>query len=166
MRYVFGPVPSRRLGQSLGVDPIPLKTCNWNCVYCQLGRTMPMTQDLAETWVKPPDDEGLMRALAILGEVAHVVHPIEGRFDLSGCDSVATAVIEIITRHPMRHEELDRALAAWDPGQVEATLASLAANEQVQIIERLGTKFWSVASSHYPSEAHSQAAKPKNLSSA
>jgi len=48
MNYVFGPVPSRRLGQSLGVDTIPLKTCNWNCVYCQLGRTMPVTHDLQE----------------------------------------------------------------------------------------------------------------------
>jgi len=43
MKYVFGPVPSRRLGQSLGIDTIPLKTCNWNCVYCQLGRTQPLT---------------------------------------------------------------------------------------------------------------------------
>ncbi len=43
MDYVFGPVPSRRLGRSLGIDPIPLKTCNWNCVYCQLGRTVPLT---------------------------------------------------------------------------------------------------------------------------
>ena len=43
MDYVFGPVPSRRLGRSLGIDPIPLKTCNWNCVYCQLGRTAPLT---------------------------------------------------------------------------------------------------------------------------
>jgi wyosine [tRNA(Phe)-imidazoG37] synthetase (radical SAM superfamily) len=43
MKYVFGPVPSRRLGRSLGIDPIPLKTCNWNCVYCQLGRTRPLT---------------------------------------------------------------------------------------------------------------------------
>ena len=42
MKYVFGPVPSRRLGQSLGIDTIPLKTCNWNCVYCQLGRTTPI----------------------------------------------------------------------------------------------------------------------------
>lgn len=41
-RYVFGPVPSRRLGRSLGIDPVPLKTCNWNCVYCQLGRTSPL----------------------------------------------------------------------------------------------------------------------------
>jgi wyosine [tRNA(Phe)-imidazoG37] synthetase (radical SAM superfamily) len=329
MHYVFGPVPSRRLGQSLGVDPIPLKTCNWNCVYCQLGRTMPVTHKLleyfpreeilaeiryalvshepgeidwitfvgsgeptlhrglgwlirqvkdmtslpvavitngsllylpevrlalapadavmptldagsarlyrqlnrphpeatferlidglvtfrqqyqgrlwvevmlvqglndtedalggireileqvqpdevhlnlptrppAETWVKPPDDEGLMRALAILGEVAHVVHPIEGRFDLSGCDSVETAVIEIITRHPMCQEELERTLAAWAPDQAEAILASLATDDKVQIIERLGTKFWSVASSHYPTEARSRTAKPKPRSS-
>lgn len=40
--HVFGPVASRRLGQSLGIDPVPTKTCNWNCVYCQLGRTMPV----------------------------------------------------------------------------------------------------------------------------
>ncbi|MCL4851353.1 MAG: radical SAM protein [Bryobacteraceae bacterium] len=45
MPYVFGPVPSRRLGRSLGIDPIPLKTCNWNCVYCQLGRTAPLTSE-------------------------------------------------------------------------------------------------------------------------
>ncbi|MDD2763187.1 MAG: radical SAM protein [Opitutaceae bacterium] len=43
MRYVFGPVPSRRLGRSLGIDTVPSKTCNWNCVYCQLGRTHPLT---------------------------------------------------------------------------------------------------------------------------
>lgn len=38
-KYVFGPVPSRRLGLSLGVSPIPKKTCNYSCIYCQLGRT-------------------------------------------------------------------------------------------------------------------------------
>ncbi len=38
-KYVFGPVPSRRLGRSLGVNPLPRKTCNYSCVYCQLGRT-------------------------------------------------------------------------------------------------------------------------------
>jgi wyosine [tRNA(Phe)-imidazoG37] synthetase (radical SAM superfamily) len=42
---VFGPVPSRRLGRSLGIDPVPLKTCNWNCVYCQLGRSVPLTNE-------------------------------------------------------------------------------------------------------------------------
>ncbi len=37
--YVYGPIPSRRLGSSLGVSPIPSKTCSYTCVYCQLGRT-------------------------------------------------------------------------------------------------------------------------------
>lgn len=37
--YSFGPVPSRRFGRSLGVNPLPCKTCNYSCVYCQLGRT-------------------------------------------------------------------------------------------------------------------------------
>ena len=38
-QYIFGPVPSRRLGLSLGVDVIPFKVCPLDCVYCQLGRT-------------------------------------------------------------------------------------------------------------------------------
>jgi len=38
-KYIYGPVPSRRLGSSLGISPIPEKTCNYSCVYCQLGRT-------------------------------------------------------------------------------------------------------------------------------
>lgn len=328
MTYVFGPVPSRRLGQSLGIDPIPLKTCNWNCVYCQLGRTMPLTHERreyapreeiaaeiktilashppgeidwvtfvgsgeptlhigldwlirqtktlttlpvavitngsllylpevrqallpakavlptldagsallyrqlnrphpeatfqrlidgliafrqeytgklwlevmlvqgmndtetalhdireivrqvqpdevhlnlptrppAETWVKPLDDEGLMRALAILGEAAKVVHPAAGSFDLGGCTSVETAVIAIITRHPMRQAELECALAAWAPEKVDEVLTALAAHPQVQIIERLGTCFWTAAPAHFPDEAHSQAAKPKRRS--
>ena len=38
-RYVFGPVPSRRFGRSLGIDLTPHKTCSLDCVFCQLGRT-------------------------------------------------------------------------------------------------------------------------------
>lgn len=37
--YLFGPVPSRRLGISLGVDLVPMKTCTLNCMYCECGRT-------------------------------------------------------------------------------------------------------------------------------
>jgi wyosine [tRNA(Phe)-imidazoG37] synthetase (radical SAM superfamily) len=50
MEFVFGPLPSRRLGQSLGVDPLPAKAkvCNWNCVYCQLGRTIPLSNERRE----------------------------------------------------------------------------------------------------------------------
>ncbi|MBN1504698.1 MAG: radical SAM protein [Candidatus Eisenbacteria bacterium] len=42
-RYLYGPVPSRRLGRSLGVDLVPLKTCTYDCIYCQLGRTTDKT---------------------------------------------------------------------------------------------------------------------------
>lgn len=42
-KYLFGPVPSRRLGLSLGVDIVPLKTCTQNCLYCQLGKDAPQT---------------------------------------------------------------------------------------------------------------------------
>ena len=37
--HVFGPVPSRRLGRSLGVDLVPYKVCTFDCIYCQLGQT-------------------------------------------------------------------------------------------------------------------------------
>jgi wyosine [tRNA(Phe)-imidazoG37] synthetase (radical SAM superfamily) len=43
LRYVYGPVPSRRLGRSLGIDLIPYKTCSYDCIYCQLGRTVEKT---------------------------------------------------------------------------------------------------------------------------
>lgn len=324
IKYVYGPVPSRRLGQSLGIDPLPLKTCNWNCVYCQLGRTRPLvnerkdyappqeilfqvqealaahepgeidwvtfvgsgepllhaslgwlmrqvkaltdlplavitngsllyllqvrealavadavlpsldagtarlyrqinrahpratferllegliafrhgyggklwidvmlvrglndseealrdiaaalrrvqpdqvhinlpTRPPAETWVQPPDEEGLMRATAILGDIAHIVHPVEGTFDLSGYDSAVEAVVGIITRHPMRQEELERALKGWSPGNVSQALADLEASGHAQVVERYGARFWSAALSHYPDEARSQATTP------
>jgi wyosine [tRNA(Phe)-imidazoG37] synthetase (radical SAM superfamily) len=41
----FGPVPSRRLGHSLGINNIPPKTCSYSCVYCQVGRTTAMQID-------------------------------------------------------------------------------------------------------------------------
>ncbi|MDZ7262068.1 MAG: radical SAM protein, partial [candidate division KSB1 bacterium] len=43
MAQIFGPVPSRRLGFSLGVDVTPFKACTLNCLYCQLGRTTRQT---------------------------------------------------------------------------------------------------------------------------
>jgi wyosine [tRNA(Phe)-imidazoG37] synthetase (radical SAM superfamily) len=61
--YVFGPVPSRRLGLSLGISPIPKKTCNYSCVYCQLGRTDHLTN--TRQWFFPVQD--------ILSEVALVL---------------------------------------------------------------------------------------------
>jgi wyosine [tRNA(Phe)-imidazoG37] synthetase (radical SAM superfamily) len=324
MKYVFGPVPSRRLGQSLGIDTIPLKTCNWNCVYCQLGRTRPLTnerreyvptdvvlsqvkealaghkageidwltfvgsgepalhsglgqliagvkslsdlpvavitngsllylpqvraalkkadavlpsldagsaqlyrqinrphpetmferlvngliafrreftgklwievmlvQDLndseealeeiaallkrirpdevhinlptrppAETWVRPASEEAVLRALVKFSDIARVVHPAEGVFDLGCCDSVFEAILAIITRHPMRQEQLEKALGQLAPEKAADVVAELEASDRVQIVERLGVRFWSTDLAYYPDETRSRAARP------
>jgi len=50
MQYhtLFGPVPSRRLGISLGVDLVPMKTCTLNCIYCECGKTSHLTSERKE----------------------------------------------------------------------------------------------------------------------
>jgi len=52
MKYVYGPVPSRRLGRSLGIDPIPSKTCNYQCIYCQLGKTTNFTNERRDFYLE------------------------------------------------------------------------------------------------------------------
>jgi wyosine [tRNA(Phe)-imidazoG37] synthetase (radical SAM superfamily) len=325
MQYVFGPVPSRRLGKSLGIDTIPLKTCNWNCVYCQLGRTKPLenqrksyfppsdilaevketlaeyknggldwvtfvgsgeptlhegigwlirevksatslpvavitngsllylpevrqelsaadailptldagssqlylkinrphpefsferlveglidfhdmymgklwvevmlikdlndsesalfdlarvlgeispdkihitlpTRPPAEVWVEPSDEEGLMRARAMLGEAAEVTHPAEGTFTLTRHDDVNGAILSIIKRHPMRKEDLERIFHLEGSWEITNTLAELQAEGLVQVVKRLGVSFWSASPSYFPDEVHSRKTKPR-----
>jgi wyosine [tRNA(Phe)-imidazoG37] synthetase (radical SAM superfamily) len=72
MRRVYGPVPSRRLGRSLGVNPIPFKTCNYSCVYCQLGRTTHMTNQRRDFF--PPEE--------LLNEIKGVLEPARGEHEL------------------------------------------------------------------------------------
>jgi wyosine [tRNA(Phe)-imidazoG37] synthetase (radical SAM superfamily) len=45
---IYGPVPSRRLGRSLGIDVVPYKTCSYDCIYCQLGATTSKTVERQE----------------------------------------------------------------------------------------------------------------------
>ena len=77
MKYVFGPVPSRRLGRSLGLSPLPQKTCNYSCIYCQLGRTDKMTntrktffptQDILEEFKMYLKDQDKFDVVSIVGE--------------------------------------------------------------------------------------------------
>lgn len=63
LNYIFGPVPSRRLGFSLGVDIVPFKTCTLDCVYCQLGRTT----------IKTVKREGFVTPKDILYELIYVL---------------------------------------------------------------------------------------------
>lgn len=59
MSHLFGPVPSRRLGRSLGVDLVPRKTCPFDCIYCEVGPTTNQTETRLE-----------YQAEAILAELA------------------------------------------------------------------------------------------------
>lgn len=63
MKMVYGPVPSRRLGRSLGVNTIPFKTCDYSCVYCQLGRTTHITTQRKDFF--PPEE--------LLNEIKRVI---------------------------------------------------------------------------------------------
>jgi wyosine [tRNA(Phe)-imidazoG37] synthetase (radical SAM superfamily) len=64
VRHVYGPVPSRRLGRSLGIDLVPFKTCTYDCLYCQLGRTTNKTVDRREYVSVDAVMEELKRELA------------------------------------------------------------------------------------------------------
>ncbi|NMC21067.1 MAG: radical SAM protein [Thermogutta sp.] len=73
-KHIFGPVPSRRLGRSLGVDLVPFKTCSYDCIYCQLGRTTCKTIQ-RKTWV-PLE--------LVLGELEEKLHTRPDYITLSG----------------------------------------------------------------------------------
>lgn len=113
-----------------------------------------------ETWVQPPEEEGLMRAVSILGQIARIVHPSQGSFDLSGYEHVVDAIVGIITRHPMREDELVHALEKWTPGEVGSALEQLSSSRRAQVVERYGCRFWSAAPSYYPDEIQSKATAP------
>src|SRR3989338_7965288 len=54
MKYIYGPLKSRRLGLSLGLTLTPYKICSFNCVYCQLGKTTNITKERKE-YISPEE---------------------------------------------------------------------------------------------------------------
>ena len=87
MSIVFGPIPSRRLGRSLGVNNIPPKICSYSCVYCQIGLTNSMSIERKEFY--SPDD--------ILKEVSEKVNQLRN----------ANEVIDYLTFVPDGEPTLD-----------------------------------------------------------
>jgi len=316
MKYIFGPVPSKRLGRSLGIDPIPSKVCNWNCIYCQLGRTKQLShgrtrkeyfprqgivddfkqtlethersdidwvtfvgsgeptlhasigwlikevknagryptaiitngsllylpevradlmaadavlpsldagteklyrrinralpeltlerlveglfefkksyqgqlwietmlikgvndtkealQDIAsvidrikpdqvhlnvptrppaEGWIEPADEEGLVRAEKILGEVARVISPISGTFSLDvDSENLGQEILNIITRHPMSEDQIMSSMEGIPHEDIIAVLKNMENNGQAKMVQRLDKRFWSSAEANY-----------------
>ena len=91
-----------------------------------------------------------MRAIAVLGPIAHVVHPYTNGIDVSDYGTPAEAVLGIVTRHPMSEEQLAHLLARWPAPEIAAALATLQSEQRVNPVERLGTRFWIAAPSVFP----------------
>jgi wyosine [tRNA(Phe)-imidazoG37] synthetase (radical SAM superfamily) len=103
----------------------------------------------AESWVQPADEDGLLRAQAILGDVARVLSPAQGEFDLRGCEDVGEAILSIITRHPMREDDLYVSLQRWPDEEVRNILENLSESGKAQLVTRYGVRFWSAAGTKY-----------------
>jgi wyosine [tRNA(Phe)-imidazoG37] synthetase (radical SAM superfamily) len=97
---VFGPVPSRRLGRSLGVKNVPAGTCTYNCVYCQLGQTEHRTGAI-RNWYKVEDIlDSLIRKEAMVKELGeridYVTFVPNGEPTLDGNLEVAASILSSV----------------------------------------------------------------------
>jgi hypothetical protein len=98
-----------------------------------------------------------MRAVAILGGTAHVVQPTEGEFEIRHEGDLVPGVLEVISRHPMRPEELRSALRQTmsrcgrspTEGELDQAIATLVASGKTRRVERGGTVFWTAAESRF-----------------
>lgn len=113
-KHIFGPVLSRRLGRSLGLDIMPFKTCTYDCIYCEQGRT---THKTSERGLYVPVAE-------LLGEVKAYLaaHPAPDFITVSaaGEPTLHTGLGEIIhgikTLTPVNLAVITNGALLWDPG--------------------------------------------------
>jgi wyosine [tRNA(Phe)-imidazoG37] synthetase (radical SAM superfamily) len=101
-KYIFGPVPSRRLGSSLGVDIIPSKICTLDCVYCEVGRTTDLSSSL-QTYFDPADiiEEFAREYAGLKNHIDVVTVTGSGEPTLnSGLAEIASG-IKKISKHPL-----------------------------------------------------------------
>jgi wyosine [tRNA(Phe)-imidazoG37] synthetase (radical SAM superfamily) len=128
---VFGPVPSRRLGQNVGINNIPPKSCSYSCVYCQVGRTIGHSIELQEFY--PLGD--------VVSEVSGRVEEIR---DGGGYEGTAFGtsgdpeqdLLSITAVHPMREDAVDELLRRAGSGwSVVETLMQRGDLERVEYRE-------------------------------
>ena len=112
-KYIFGPVPSRRLGKSLGISPIPPKTCNFTCIYCQLGRTTNFTNKREEFYPLTEIVEELNTALkqkitfdyiTIVGDGEPTLYIRLGEL-ISSIKNLTSKPVAVITNGALLYEE-------------------------------------------------------------
>ncbi|MDD2679862.1 MAG: radical SAM protein [Candidatus Omnitrophica bacterium] len=95
MKYLYGPVKSRRLGASLGISLTPYKTCDFDCIYCQLGRTNNLTVERKE-YIKVSEIINELRTW--LGDNREIAQGLEYiTLSGSGEPTLNTGIGELIT---------------------------------------------------------------------
>lgn len=103
-KYIFGPVPSRRLGLSLGVDLMPHKTCSLDCVYCECGKTTHLTVE-RKNYI--PVDEIFKELDTFLAQNSSIDHIT---FSGSGEPTLHNGIGDIITFLKTRYPQFKIAL--------------------------------------------------------
>ena len=139
-KYLYGPVPSRRLGRSLGIDIVPFKVCTLDCVYCQLGRTtektlqrkdyVPVEAVLAE--LKDKLAEGLEADfITISGSGEPTLNSRLGEL-IEGIKKITDIPVAILTNGTLLYKQDVRA----DCAKADVVLPSLDAGDE-QIYQRI-----------------------------
>ncbi|MEK6727952.1 MAG: radical SAM protein [Candidatus Omnitrophota bacterium] len=109
MKYIYGPVKSRRLGLSLGLSLTPHKTCNLNCLYCQLGETKELVSSRKEyvsiedilnelrSWIQEnPDEAKRLKFITISGSGEPTLNIKIGEL-ISGIRKISISSVAVIT---------------------------------------------------------------------
>lgn len=123
---VFGPIPSRRLGRSVGINHIPPKTCTYSCVYCQVGRTSELSLERRTFYGTDPivgEVEALLERARRAGErVDHLTFVPDGEPTL---DADLGATIERLAATGVPVAVITNGSLLWRP-DVRADLAGAA----------------------------------------
>lgn len=113
-RHLYGPVPSRRLGRSLGIDLVPHKICTYDCIYCQIGSTtdktlvrkeyVPVREILEEVKRFLKEETSSIDHLSLSGSGEPTLHS-EIRSIIQGIKAITSIPIAVITNGSLLYEE-------------------------------------------------------------
>jgi len=113
-RHLYGPVPSRRLGRSLGVDLVPHKVCTYNCIYCQIGETtqktiirkeyVPVNEILNEIETFLREGSSSVDYLSLGGSGEPTLHSEIGRI-IEGIKAITSIPVAVITNGALLYDQ-------------------------------------------------------------
>ncbi len=113
-RYLYGPVPSRRLGRSLGIDLVPHKICTYDCIYCQIGKTtektlvrkeyVPVREIVEEVRRFLKEETPVIDHLSLTGSGEPTLHSRIGSI-AEGIKIITSIPVAVITNGSLLHEE-------------------------------------------------------------